>query len=403
MRVLQINSVCGVGSTGRIATDIHKVLVEHGHESLLAYGRETHPSCSHAIRIGDSLSIYGHVLETRLFDRHGLGSAKATQHFCRQIERLAPDVVHLHNIHGYYLNYEILFSYLKTAGKRVVWTLHDCWAFTGHCAYFDYVKCGKWRGGCYLCPQKSTYPASLWLDNSSMNYRRKVAAFSGVPDLTFVTPSNWLASLVKQSFLQPYNVRVINNGIDLDVFAPTPSTFRRTHGLGNKFVILGVASQWSQRKGLSYLLALARTLATDEVIVLVGLSEKQNKELPIGIISIPKTHSVKALAEIYSVADVFVNPTLEDNFPTTNIEALACGTPVITFASGGSGESVGGDCGHVVPTGDLVGLRIAINGTKSAGKLHYSGACRERALLLYDKWTRFADYLIVYTGRGDGT
>ena len=340
MKILQINSVCGVGSTGRIATDLYKVSEEQGHQCKIAYGRGTAPQGIDSIKIGSNLDNYMHVLKTRIFDKHGFGSVNATKKFIEEVKEYDPDVIHLHNIHGYYINIEILFNYLKEANKPVIWTLHDCWAFTGHCAYFDYVGCSKWKNGCNKCPQKEGYPTSKVFDNSKLNYEKKRELFTSVKNMTIVTPSKWLANLVKESFLGKYPVEVINNGIDLDIFKPTKSYFREQYGLEDKFIVLGVASVWEERKGLKYFVELSKELSDDYKIVVVGVTEKQKKELPNNILAITRTNNVKELAEIYTVADVFVNPTLEDNFPTTNLEALACGTPVISFNTGGSVESI---------------------------------------------------------------
>lgn len=347
MRVLQINSVCGIGSTGRIATDIHNILVEKGHESYIAYGRDLPKNCDNAIRIGTKIDNYTHVAKTRLLDIHGFGSTKATKEFISKVKDLDPDIIHLHNIHGYYINIEILFNYLKEANKPVVWTLHDCWSFTGHCAYFDYVGCDKWKTGCYNCPEKKAYPSSLIFDNSKNNYINKKEIFTGVKNLTIVTPSQWLANLVQESFLNEYPVKVINNGIDLNTFRPNAGDFRKKFNLYGKFIILGVASVWDRRKGLKYFVELADKVSEDEVIVLVGLTEKQINQIPKNIIGITRTNNVKELVNIYSSTDVFVNPTLEDNFPTTNLEALACGTPVVTFDTGGSPEILDKESGFV--------------------------------------------------------
>ena len=339
MKVLQINTVCGVGSVGRIVRQIHEALQEKGHESYIAYGRKP-LGCDGAIRIGEDLDVYFHVFLTRVFDLHGFGSKKATKKFLKIVEEINPDIIHLHNIHGYYLNIEVLFDFLKSFDKPVVWTLHDCWAFTGHCSHFTYAKCERWKTGCYSCPEKKSYPRSVIFDNSKSNYARKKKAFIGVKNMTLVTPSQWLAGLVKESFLGDYPVQVILNGIDTEVFKPTPSDFKKRYGLDGKFLILGVANVWEKRKGFDYFLDLSKYLSDDEIIVLVGLSDERIKNLPNNIIGIKRTNSAKELAEIYTAADVFFNPTLEDNYPTVNLEAQACGTYVITFDSGGAKETI---------------------------------------------------------------
>ena len=339
MKMMQINTVCGVGSVGRIVRQIHEALREKGHESYIAYGRKP-LGCDGAIRIGEDLDVYFHVFLTRVFDLHGFGSKKATKKFLKIVEEINPDIIHLHNIHGYYLNIEVLFDFLKSFDKPVVWTLHDCWAFTGHCSHFTYAKCERWKTGCYSCPEKKSYPRSVIFDNSKSNYARKKKAFTGAKNMTLVTPSQWLAGLVKESFLRDYPVQVIPNGIDTEVFKPTPSDFKKRYGLDGKFLILGVANVWEKRKGFDYFLDLSKYLSDDEIIVLVGLSDERIKNLPNNIIGIKRTNSAKELAEIYTAADVFFNPTLEDNYPTVNLEAQACGTYVITFDSGGAKETI---------------------------------------------------------------
>lgn len=396
MNILQINSVCGIGSTGRIATDIHSLLQSQGHQSTIAYGRNPARGCDNTIRIGNSLDNFVHVAFTRIFDSHGFGSAAATKKLISRIKALNPDVIHLHNVHGYYLHIGLLFDFLKKLSKPVIWTLHDCWPFTGHCAYFDFVGCERWRSQCYNCPLKSEYPKSLVLDRSRWNYQQKMMIFTKVPKLTIVTPSKWLAALVRNSFLKEYPVAVINNGIDLNVFHPISSDFRKRYMLENQFIILGVANPWSERKGYQYILDFAKRLRPDETIVLVGVSAEQIKHLPEGIIGIPKTNNAVELAEIYSSADLFINPTLEDNFPTTNIEALACGTPVITFDSGGSPECIDEKSGFVIKKFDLEGLLNAIKTVKENGKSHYSKYCQDLAKNLYNKDVKFAEYISLY-------
>lgn len=348
MKVLQINSVCGYGSTGRIAVDLYHTLERNGHDCIIAYGRENAPEGIKTIKIGNKLDFYWQVFLTRIFDKHGYGSKRATKKLIQQIEQYDPDIIHLHNIHGYYINFKILFEYLANCHKPIIWTLHDCWSFTGHCAHFDYADCKKWKEHCRKCPQKKSYPHSIFLDNSKKNYDQKRKLFNQIENLTFVTPSEWLAKLLKESFLSKHNVKVINNGIDLSIFKPTPSNLRKQYQLENKKIILGVASKWKKRKGLDTFIQLAGKLDDSYQIILIGISQEDKKKLPSNVLAIARTNDVTELAQFYTIADVFVNPTLEDNFPTTNIEALACGTPVITYNTGGSPEAINEKCGIIV-------------------------------------------------------
>jgi len=398
MKVLQINSVCGVGSTGRIATDIASKLRENNIESYIAYGRKTSIDNDHTLRIGTKLDCYVHAGLTRLFDTHALlGSRKATNNFIEQIKKIDPDVIHLHNIHGYYINVKILFDYLKKSGKPVVWTLHDCWSFTGHCAYFSYAQCDKWMDECHKGPQKKSYPASVFLDNSKRNYHIKRELFTSLENMTIVIPSHWLADLVEQSFLSRYPVKIINNGIDTDVFKPVAGeSVLEKYKIGHKFIILGVANIWDQRKGLNHFIELSEIIDDDCVIVLVGLNNKQMAELPPNIIGIKRTSNINELTQIYSIADVFVNPTLEDNFPAVNLEALACGTPVITFNTGGSPEAVDANCGYVAERGSIFEIKKYIDIAKSHGKDYYSEKCVKRVKDNFDKNDRFDEYIELY-------
>ena len=361
MKYLFINTVAGFGSTGRIAAQQCRELQAQGHICYLAYGREK-VNCDDikTMAVGTPLDYRLHGVQTRVFDRHGFGSKRATRAFLQQVKTYDPDVIWLHNIHGYYINIELLFQYLKTCGKKICWTLHDCWAFTGHCTHFDFIGCDRWKTGCFQCPQKGEYPKSFVLDNSRNNYQRKKAAFTGVPNLTLIVPSQWLGNLVKQSFLQEYPVEVRYNTIDTTIFKPTESNFREKYNLLDKKIVLGVASTWTPRKGLQDFFKLAQMLDDSYRIVLVGLSDTQMKNLPKNIIGIKRTNNPQELAEIYTAADVFVNPTYEDNYPTVNLEAQACGTPVITYDTGGARETVNGV--GVVEKGDIQRLEKAIKG-----------------------------------------
>lgn len=361
MKILMINSVCGIGSTGRICTDLATELEKKGHEVKIAYGRGEVPKQfdKYSIRIGTDLDIKLHGIKARIQDASGFGSKRVTDKFVQWIKHYDPDIIHLHNIHGYYINIESLFNYLKRCNKKIIWTLHDCWSFTGHCAYFDYANCDKWKFQCQKCEQKREYPRSSILDRSKYNFLLKKELFTDIPNMTIIVPSKWLKELVKQSFLKEYPIKVIYNGIDVSVFRPLKSDVYMKYNCEDKKIILGVAGVWDRRKGLNSFVTLSQLLSDEYQIVLIGLSKKQLSDIPINIIGIERTESVQELSQFYSAADVFVNPTLEDNYPTTNLEAIACGTPVISYRTGGSGESAS-KYGMVVKKGDINALKAAI-------------------------------------------
>jgi putative colanic acid biosynthesis glycosyltransferase len=398
LKVLQINTSVNSGSTGKIAEDIGNLLLKQGHESFIAYGRGNRPSGSKLIKIGRKLGTYFHWILTALFDKHGFGSKKATLTLIKQIEIIKPDIIGLHNIHGYYINTEILFEYLQKSKIPIVWTLHDCWAFTGHCTYFDSVNCEKWKTQCFNCPKTKFYPTSYFIDNSKNNYSIKKILFNLPESIQLITPSNWLNNLVKQSFLK-HPVHTIYNGIDLTIFKPNyaDNLLLEKHQLNCKSVVLGVASIWDKRKGLDDFITLSKIIDNNKFqIILIGLSKNQINKLPPQIIGIERTENVQQLADYYSFADVFVNPTWQDNFPTTNIESMACGTPVITYNTGGSPEAIDENTGIVVNKGDIEGLKNAIYNIINNGKDFYQTKCRNRAELLFDKNDRYMDYLKIY-------
>jgi glycosyltransferase involved in cell wall biosynthesis len=363
MRVLQITAFSGWGCTGRIVLGIHNVLVAQGCESAIAWGRiNTVPESVRTIQIGNYIDQQLHGLYTRITDKCGFGSRRVTQEFIKKIEEYKPDLIQLHIMHGYYINLEILFKYIKKKNIPVVWTFHDCWAFTGHCPYFDLVGCDKWKTGCHDCQQKKHHPTSWLVDNSEWNWKKKKELFNGIGNFTIVTPSEWMAGLVRQSFLKDCRIEVINNGINLNDFKPTQGNVYDKHDINKgKKIVLGVSSSWVKSKGIEDFTLLAERLPTDYQVVLVGLTKEQKESLPSNIIGIQRTDSVHELAELYTAAEVFVNPTYEDNYPTTNLEALACGTPVVTYRTGGSAEAVQeSGCGEIVDQGDIEGLKSAI-------------------------------------------
>ena len=343
---------------------------------------------------------YGSYIETFIhfgiglvFGRNGMHSAFATKRLIKKLETFNPDIIHLHNLHNFCINLPMLFNYIKKNNIRTIWTLHDCWAFTGHCPHFDMIGCEKWKTGCYKCPQYKEYPQS-WVDNSKKMYQRKKKWFTGVQDMTLVTPSQWLADLTKQSFLKEYPVQIINNGIDLGVFKPTESDFRQKYNCVDKFVLLGVAFGWGKRKGLDVFIELAKRLDDKYQIVLVGTDENIDKVLPKNIISIHRTQNQKELAEIYTAADLFVNPTREENFPTVNIEALACGTPIVTFKTGGSPEILDKSCGVVIEKDNIDELEKQIRYIYEH-KPFEKEDCLQRARK-FDMNTKFEEYIKLY-------
>ena len=387
MKVLMINSVCGIRSTGRICTDLAEELEKQGHECKIAYGRETVPEKykKYAVRIGNSFSVKIDALKTRLFDNAGFNSKRATKKFIKLVEKYNPDVIHLHNLHGYYINIEVLFDYIKKTGKKAIWTLHDEWSFTGHCAVLG--VCEKWKEGCLNCVKNKAYPSSF-VNKSKKNYLKKKELFTGVEDITLITPSKWLADLVKDSFLAKYYVKVINNGIDVSIFKPTESNFRERFNLLDKKIVLGVASAWGKGKGIQDFLKLSKVLQDNYKIVLVGVTEEQKKHLPKDILAISRTSNVKELVEIYSTANVFVNPTYIDNYPTVNLEAQCCGTSVITYNTGGSVESVPQE--YVVEQGNVDKLAEMIV------KVCKHVKAKVLNLESFDKKSMIREYLKVY-------
>ena len=392
MKVLQIN-IFGNLSTGRIAADITRALTAAGHSGKVAYARNVLPSDVEGIKIGKDIDVKVHGIMTRITDKTGFFSTRATKQFLKAIDEYNPDIIHLHNLHGYYLNIEILFNYIKKKNIPIVWTLHDYWSFTGHCAYFDMIGCEKWKTGCYSCPQKTSYPASFILDNSKWNYKKKKELFLGVENLHLVTNANWLGTLVKDSFMKDYPIQTIYNGIDLNTFVPSAGDARKKYHLENKIVLLGVASTWDKRKGLADFIELSKRLPDQFVIFVVGLSKKQVEELPQNMIGITRTNNIQELADIYSMSDMYMNLTYEDTFPTTNLEALACGTPVLTYQTGGCPEAIDEKSGVVVKCGDLDEVeRLILNGIYS--KFDRTD-CVNRGRK-FDKNSRYKEYLELY-------
>ena len=357
MKALLINTVCGIKSTGRICCELAKKLEIEGYEVKIAYGREEVPDeyLKYAVRIGGFLDYNSHALMSRIFDNAGFGSIRATREFIKWAEKFNPDLLWLHNLHGYYINIKILFDWIKKRpNMKVKWTLHDCWPFTGHCTHFTMAKCDKWCIGCEKCCQKKAYPTSYLMDASKRNYKRKKEIFTGVSSMELITPSEWLKQQVKQSFLSEYKVTVINNTIDKNIFKKVKSDFKAKRHLEDKVIVLAVSSGWGPKKGLQDCIRISEKLDQRFKIVIVGLTKKQIVSIPDNILCIERTNNIEELVKIYSDADVFINTTHEDNYPTVNLEARACGLPVITYNVGGSPESAGYE--HVVEENNIDGV-----------------------------------------------
>lgn len=402
-KLFQITIEANINSVGRIAEQIGLTAIKHGWESYITYSRSFRKSKSNLIKIGSKFDIYRHVIMTRLFDRHCLHSTKATKRLIKQIEEINPDIIQLHHIHGYFLDMKLLFNYLAKAGKPVVWIFHDCWAFTGHCSHFDRIghKCNRWLTECHNCPFKRAYPSSILFDRSRKNFILKKKLFNSVPNLTIVSVSQWLNSIVGDSFLKGNKLECIPNGIDINQFnirnEKEDSLIK--YGINPKRrYIVGVASTWTISKGFNDFIKLRDILSPEIQVVMVGLSPKQIKTLPSGIIGIRKTDNADDLATLYSKAEVFVNPTYSDTFPTVNIEAQACGTPVVTYDTGGSPEIIENNVtGLVVPRGNVAAMAEAINKIMQEWNLQICAqACRNRVVEHYDRETNFNKYIDLY-------
>lgn len=395
MKVLQINSVCGYGSTGRTAVELANEIHRRNDECYIAYGYGS-TDYPNAIRIGNKFEHYYNNAYSRLLGKQGYCSKESTKKFIEHIKSIDPAIIHLRNLHVNYLNLEILFNYLKESKKPVIWTLHDCWAFTGKCAYFTDIGCDKWKTQCESCPQIGTYPPSIFRDYSKQAYIDKKRLFTSVDNLKIVTVSKWLAEKVRESFLSKYNIEVIYNWVDVDVFKPTNSyNIQEKYNLHGKFVILGICSKWSIKKGLQDFIALSKMIDNNSIIVLVGGINK-SINLPQNIISIPPTSSKHELAQIYSAADVFINPSFREAFGKVTAEALACGTPSVVYNVTACPELVGDGCGYVVEKSDVQGINKAIEIIKTNGKNLYSKNCVKYVNEKFEKNKNIEKYYNLY-------
>lgn len=388
MKVLQINSV-PYGSTATISCSIAKLVMESGSEAEAAFGYSYHPIQNFDfIKIGGYWNKAIHLGLSRLTGRHGVFSRIATYQFLRKVKQYDPDIIHLHNLHGWYINIPMLVAYINKYNKHVVWTLHDCWALTGHCPHYDMIGCDKWKNECHDCPIYNKYPKS-YIDSSKRMHKLKKNWFGSIKNLTIVTPSEWLMKQVKLSYLKDKKCAVINNGIDLDKFRVISDINKSK----DKFKLIAVSFGWDEKKGLDAIIELSKLLDDNYEITLVGTDDNVDKILPSSIKSIHRTQNQDELVRLYNESDVFINCTREENFPTVNIEAIACGLPVVTFNTGGSPEIIDETCGIVVPKNDVQAMACAIK-QLSTNPLSKE-ACRKRALK-YDQSEKFEEYIKLY-------
>lgn len=395
MKLVQINFSQNVGSTGKIAEQIGELAIAHGWESYIVSGRQIKTPKSHSIRINNRLELLGHIFFTHFADMDGLCSYFATKRLVKQLKKLSPDIVHLHVIHESYINYPVLFKYLKEANIPVVWTFHDCWALTGHCPHFDYIGCDKWKTECHNCPCSKNFKKLEFFIRARSNHQLKKQYFASLNKLTIVPVSDWLEGLVRQSFLSSKNICTIKNGIDLQVFKPSLSNIREQLNAMGSFVVMGCAGNWGKMKGEDDFLEIARR-HPNWTFIMVGLAKEKLGNLPHNVHGVSFTKGQQELAEYYSTADVFFNPTYQDTYPTTNLEAIACGTPVITYNTGGSPESVSKDTGIIIERGDIEAAIGALKEIEQKGKIVFSAKCCKYAENNFSNKEKFQQYINLY-------
>jgi len=397
LKLLQIDSCLGVGSTGRITENIGKLARSEGWDTYIMHGaRYTGKSEMISLPIVSRLQEYMHISGSILFDKHGLFSTSETKRAIQLIRQINPDIIQLHCIHGYYLNYKVLFVFLAELNIPIVWTFHDCWAFTGHCGHFVHANCNKWKSGCYSCPLLGDYPKSLYFDNSQKTWLLKKDLFSRLKNITIITVSQWLDDITSESFFSKKAHFCIYNGIDTKVFVSKSTNLREKYNLKKKIVLVAAATAWNNAKGLNDYFELCEKLPSECKLVLIGLSENQIKSLTKNIIGLPKTNNTNDLAEWYSEADVVMNLSYAETFGLTTVEGMACGTPGIVYNCTASPELITPETGFIIEPGDIDGILNAIETIKSKGKQFYSEACRIRAVSYFDQNKQFSEYIKLY-------
>ncbi len=393
MKVLQINACYGYLSTGIIVEDIEKLLIENGCESYIGYQSKA-KEMSNGYKIGTGLDRKFHGLYSRIFGKQGYVSKNQTRKFLKWVDEIKPDIVHLHNLHSNYLNFNILISYLAENNIKTVYTFHDCWAFTGKCTHYSFVKCNKWKEACGNCPKNKHEVPSLFFDVTSKVIKDRTEHLNKISDLTIVSCSNWMKKQVELSHLTPKKVVTIYNGVNTNIFKPHENSFRKDYSLNDKFVILGFANKWCLENNMAGVKSLVEQLKDDEKIVIVGCNEEQKKYFSAykKVIALGFIKDRLELSDIYASSNVFVNLTYEDTLPTVNMESLCCETPVITFNSCGSPELVSNENGMVVEQGNFDAIRKSIDIIKNDGiKVDYN-----KVKEVFDREKCYKKYIDLY-------
>lgn len=396
--LLQVNVSANFASTGRLAEDLGDVALNAGWKSYIAYGRACRPSNSELIRVGNKLDIYAHLLKTRLFDRHGFGSERATKKLIQQIDEIKPDVIQFQNVHGYFLNLPVILSYIAEKDIPLIWSLHDCWSMTGHCAHFALEGCEKWKDECHHCPLLKDYPNSWGWDSSRRNYREKKKMIEAIPRLTIVSGSEWLANIARQSYFKNRDIHVIPDGIDTDIYSPKTNAveLRKQYGFENKFVIMASGTVWPFYKGIADFAKLRGMLSNEYAIIIVGMQQNEIDKLPQGLIGIPRTKTPEDLAGWYSMADCVMSLSRLESFGLTPVEGFACGTPAIVYNCTSTPELITPETGFVAEAGNIEDVKAKVEKLREIGKESYSKRCREIALKKYDRNVCFNEYLDLY-------
>ena len=397
-KVVQINTVSNYGSTGKIVEAIGLLAHDCGWNSKIAVGgRYSQPSKLETYQISNVFQNYLSAIHSYVSGHHGFANRYETAKFLRWLNNENPDIVHLHNIHSYILNVGLLFNFLSQKKQKVIWTLHDCWPFTGHCSHFIQHSCYKWQTGCYDCPAIHGFPKSLLFDRSQPNYDEKKTLFNTIDNMIIVTVSNWLAECVRSSFLGNYNVMVIPNGVDLDIFKPNLTSVATKFGLERKKIVLGVSTSWCNAKGLGDYLQLRKLLPQDYVIVLIGMTKEQVKKYSApGFLCIEKTNSLIELVEWYNAAHVILNLSYAETFGLPVAEGFACGKPAIVYDNTALTELITTGTGYKAASGDVCRVKELILNMNEENDETYLYNCRSRAENLYDKKKNYNEYLTIY-------